>query len=1595
MNRQTSIWKRIIYGILVIAMVMTSCNWSVIIAAAEGVGQSAAYQVSFGTVTASGATLTPEQNGEDGKDGSFYMIPNSQQILLTVNLQPDFTTGYVRGQTLEMTLPYLYFNDESGLLVQVSSWEQIPQEKRIAGEYIGMQAKVNDKSNFGNSAVMYDADGKELSDGEFARGKITMQNSYEKFSGTCTPQFEIEFYSANPRSMKVPENASTTLEIKFSYGAYYSESDQQLGGEWSTEANLDNSTISQRRVTFVNSNLIWNTSIENVPTVQLKKDDSSKDNAVMWQQYNYMVYEVTVQNDSTEVESTIDNYLLTFQAQYFPSRMKSVLDEDILRWTLDDPDTVNEDISSDFYQKHDFIGKPNEGGVLIYDVTDIPEWKAEWDLEHFTNVPSASLPYSYSGMGNIIVLNDSEITGKSHTIYSVEKAKDLNQNNPGEKYYSARKYMVAIPYSNNFHSGVGFDNKTQLTTTITFGGGSSIHWSKQAENTANFTPPTRDNFQHHKYVKDADGNEVTEKTVGIGAMDEYYLDDFNSIGNVPVFNAVSTDYVPDYFDLQEILIRLDNDDIYYPDIQLSDWFKVNENDIDQFICFGFTQGNGEKIYKTAGELGLHLDQIVDEGDAQSDSKTWKLAIGDTLSNQTDLTFCNEVQFLFREEIPRYTNFNGLITMRGAFPHLWTYDNKIDTNYELHYYQPKNSTTETGIWVTEPLTVSENSAVIRTEKANPVLEGVGIYDDPIGGLVQKGNPQIVSLNDNTAAARFVISNDSVSQISPASLDITGLYPDDNYIAGGLVASKLLISKSLEEHAEIQSLVLHGMGYSGNNLVPMDVTLSNLSQYGRDENGNLNIPASAWKGNKKLTYLLGLTVNFERIDNGITMTNCNDDGNCYVQINGKPTTEQDITPQGILKTAYSFDDHDLSAEDQTVDCTVTLQVSKVLPQLTASVHTILKDGTEAVDTQYTVTDRNGTHIVYPSLVVPNKSDTEQTWYQFLLTNNSRSTSSSALLQVDMDSVGNEPIDCLQDIEGFDTRKIVLDGIGLDKAAEVQEIQLFDWDNTTYTADTESEIQPDLTVISDTLTIDENGVLTLSVPDEIQRLRSVRIIFSRIYGNQDLGHLKELYLKLYGSTDWTGELKASAKFEVIGSINAESRTSSNATMLVADSNLQITPSANRPETNETDKASLTVPNKAKDLYYSFILENKATSGCYSKAGKSIVSVDLQSVGVKTEKDGAKIVKGYLSDMVTLSANYALSGKIETVTLTAFLPDDVAGPAQMKTLTLEELEQHKNAAGDLEIDLSDWAKNGLYLSNVEIAYADLERDLSVEQGNALELHVYGTSDWFDDLTAKMAVTPQHELMKDQEKSASVKFHVDRPYLSVNTHIYYNDQPESSRISSGNTDGDETIFGVPYDRDFMLRGEFANETLSVLDDVQILVKIPYEKQGEEKTGFHTTQLKIYQDLIDQFGEFDNIILTGKDETNTEKTITLLPEKDENGRVTGFYPEGDEENVYHYTDGSLTFTRDTETRLFAEFGIENLTQVELNGTHVKLVDKSADEQRYIECYGYDDSLFGKTDTLEVETHNYLDGFRESKGYVTEPYDKNKYIVTAKDTTAIY
>ena len=43
-------------------------------------------------------------------------------------------------------------------------------------------------------------------------------------------------------------------------------------------------------------------------------------------------------------------------------------------------------------RENDFVGVPGDGGVLIYDVTNIDEDElAEWDIESFSNVKQKSL----------------------------------------------------------------------------------------------------------------------------------------------------------------------------------------------------------------------------------------------------------------------------------------------------------------------------------------------------------------------------------------------------------------------------------------------------------------------------------------------------------------------------------------------------------------------------------------------------------------------------------------------------------------------------------------------------------------------------------------------------------------------------------------------------------------------------------------------------------------------------------------------------------------------------------------------------------------------------------------------------------------------------------------------------------------------------------------------------------------------------------------------------------------------------------------------------------------------------------------------------
>ena len=86
--------------------------------------------------------------------------------------------------------------------------------------------------------------------------------------------------------------------------------------------------------------------------------------------------------------------------------------------------------------------------------------------------------------------------------------------------------------------------------------GQGLSWSKTLNDTNHFVGP-RPEMNHEKYLLDDNGNKVDQLNVAIGDTVDYYLSGFNNTGNIPAFNSVVVDTLPDNFNLQKLTIELD------------------------------------------------------------------------------------------------------------------------------------------------------------------------------------------------------------------------------------------------------------------------------------------------------------------------------------------------------------------------------------------------------------------------------------------------------------------------------------------------------------------------------------------------------------------------------------------------------------------------------------------------------------------------------------------------------------------------------------------------------------------------------------------------------------------------------------------------------------------------------------------------------------------------------------------------------------------------------------------------------------------------------------------------------------------------------
>lgn len=625
-------------------------------------------------IGAPGMTVTWSYSNASGSNGvpisdNTVLVSKGSEVMLDVVFNTSFEKGMAENLTLNLTLPYIYV--ENGTVYVTHDINQLPEGQNHGDELKGIQARVVDNGLFDREPG---EDAQTLYQGSLSlNGEMTLTpGNAEKV------RLALSFYGSG-----IPENATVSV---LSGGAYqYYITDQNAKCEINFTLNPgqgDNSVFN-----LINSNLQWEAHIQQVGEQP------------MWDKYNYMTYEIMIENKSEDESSYFDNFDLNFKFPSYSTDDYGIVDDDIMRWIVNDDGTITENPSPEDFGNYSYTGKAGEGGVLIYDVTDLdPEALSRWDLNEYSNVAEPSLPYHFTADRTI----------------NVEVGKPEGTLKKGE----TRSYYVAVPIQNNFPGQLNYTFSMDFVPTIFFG--NNIAWSKNQTVISHFAVPNPQ-FTHRKYVLDDSGNPADTARAGVGELVSYYLDSFNNTGNVPIFDAVATDTLPEDFLLEQLRIELDADPQDPSRIpELSDWFNV-----DQTVDFEISDSDDNLSYISLG--AFVSSSPMNNGQTQAWTLDYKTAAETYLKNHPDVTLTGNFEIHFTEKIKAGETFPGRIAVSGRTRLVQSYVNKINTRYAAHYYVPQ-TTTSGEQYVTVEKTVEEDEAAFNTQPGVPQIEARSFQPD---------------------------------------------------------------------------------------------------------------------------------------------------------------------------------------------------------------------------------------------------------------------------------------------------------------------------------------------------------------------------------------------------------------------------------------------------------------------------------------------------------------------------------------------------------------------------------------------------------------------------------------------------------------------------------------------------------------------------------------------------------------------------------------------------------------------------------------------------------------------------------------------------
>lgn len=823
-----------------------------IIHAVTGLGGAPDITVKF--AYKSGGIIPTDNKGNNIANTVLVGREGSSSAIVDVQIDPQFSNGEITAPYFTLDLPYFYY-DASGTLVSTFDKDEVPEDSKENGEpKMGLQAIVKDNKDYSvDKNTVFKGGSDKITKNVIRGDAITIQSG-----APSAVTLEFVFYG------DVPENASCIATVGGGYANYTDTSGN------TTEYNhyVPSGGNAENRFTFICSNLQWDAQITPV----------SKN--VLWDKYNYMVYQVDIINQSEDEKSFFDSFDLSLELPVYDTEYHyGVRRKDMRKWLYnEDGDPVLNDNMDDVNGKK-LTGVPKDGGMLLYDITDIEASELEeWDLNDFHNVKEKPGYYNISQQTGLVYLRSDK---------KVQK---------GEK----RSFYMAVPFPRNFDPKLQ-PVVTKLYGTVYFGDG-KYSWTKTANNSTYFETPKSD-FEARKYVRDENGNEAKQTQAAIGDSVTYYLSGFKNTGNVPAFEASATDSLPEKFKPKKISISMPKSGNEEP--KLKDWF-ADEN----ILELEFKRTDHTTAFQALGNF--QEDSALSDNDKTVWSVDFERVLNDYASAHANESFTGNLRVNFKNRIEPKETFAGEIMVQGILPVQSTYNNSLTVTYnEWQYVQDTAVTEETYQKLSKEI---KDKAEIDTVPGNPLIQ-TDTYQKNNDNEITYQETTTVPVYTKNVGYRYRLGNDSISDIIPAVFD-TGnlLVQNNNQGVYGFITDSIVLSKGLNDCAVISNIKLTYADGGVKTVVP--------SSFTKDAKGNLIYPISG-------KTLKSAEVNFTSFRKKTALSD-----DIYVAINGTPNMVGDVVAEGSFATQYHDAGVDTTAKDKG-----NLKVDSIDMQLKA--HSYHKD------------------------------------------------------------------------------------------------------------------------------------------------------------------------------------------------------------------------------------------------------------------------------------------------------------------------------------------------------------------------------------------------------------------------------------------------------------------------------------------------------------------------------------------------------------------------------------------------------------------------------------------------------------------------------